>query len=197
MLRNRVSVQMKAIASIRQQPKRTRIMLAVVYLAGIVAIAGWAVPREDAAAKRDELATRLPNAGIVETTTEPSTPAREPGSARSRATCAECGVVESVQTIYVREVVIGACTIGDSEETRIPGSLINAAARTGQRPIAATIAGAIVGNRGATTVMLTTRHQVVVRFRDGSRLVLDERTPRTLRVGERIQVIEGATGANA
>lgn len=187
---------MKTIVSIRQQPKRTRIMLAVVYVAGIVAIAGWAVPREDAAAKLDELATRLPNAGIVETTSESSPLAKEPGSARSRATCAECGVVESVQTVHGREVVIGACTIGDIDETRIPGSVINAAARMGPRPIADTIAGAIVGNRGATTVVLTTRHQIVVRFRDGSRRVLDERTPRTLRVGERIQVIEGATGAS-
>ena len=45
-------------------------------------------------------------------------------------------------------------------------------------------------------IRVTTQHQIVVRFRDGSKHVFNEETPRSVRVGDRIQVIAGAVRRN-
>ena len=49
----------------------------------------------------------------------------------------------------------------------------------------------IADGRGRKKVTVNTRHQIVVRFRDGSKQVFDEATPRSLHVGDRIVVIAG------
>ena len=49
----------------------------------------------------------------------------------------------------------------------------------------------IADDRGRKKVAIDTRHQIVVRFRDGSKQVFDEATPRSLHVGDRIVVIAG------
>jgi hypothetical protein len=166
---------MKTLDSIRMRPKRTRVAAAVLYLAGIVAIVGWSLSQGIPAVTRDVLATRPADAGLANTRSEPSGPARVPGNARIRANCAQCGVVESIETIRRRDEVAAGCTIGDSEETHIPGSLIDAEWLTELRPLPVTIAGGIFGDRGAKKVGVTTRHRIIVRFRDGSRQVFDER----------------------
>jgi hypothetical protein len=63
--------------------------------------------------------------------------------------------------------------------------------RGGIEPLADIVAAAAVGKRGAKKFAVTTRHQIVVRFRDGSRQVLNEATPRALHEGERVIVIAG------
>ena len=52
-------------------------------------------------------------------------------------------------------------------------------------------ASVIADGRGRKKVAIDTRHQIVVRFRDGSKQVFDEATPRSLHVGDRIVVIAG------
>jgi outer membrane lipoprotein SlyB len=79
---------------------------------------------------------------------------------------------------------------------RIPGSPIGDGRHRDLGTLADIVAGAIVGDHGTANVGVTTRHQIVIRFRDGSRQVFNEEKPRTWRVGDRIQVIAGATGAN-
>ncbi len=54
-----------------------------------------------------------------------------------------------------------------------------------------TVASVIADGRGRKKVTVNTRHQIVVRFRDGSKQVFDEATPRSLHVGDRIVVIAG------
>ncbi len=170
--------------------------MAALYFAGMAAIVGWALPQAVPAGGHDERASSTPDAGASDATSERSTPEKLPGSARIRVNCAECGVVESVRTIHRIDEIVAGCAAGDGGEARTPGRLINADGRGGVPSLADTIAGVLFGDRGAKTFRVTARHQIVVRLRDGSRQVFDEETPRSLRVGERIMVIAGATETN-
>jgi len=170
--------------------------MAALYFAGMAAIVGWALPQAVPAGGHDGRASSTPDAGVSDATGGLSIPEKMPGSARIRVNCAECGVVESVRTIHRRDEIVAGCAAGDGEEARIPGRLINVDGRGEVPSLADTIAGVIFGDRGAKKFRLTARHQIVVRLRDGSRHVFDEETPRSLRVGERIRVIAGATETN-
>jgi hypothetical protein len=189
-------VQKKTVESIKPRPKLMRMAATVFYFAGIAAIAGCSLPRESPAGHRVELAMRLPDTGIPDTTGVRSMPAQLTGDVRSRMNCAECGVIESVRKIDKREELMGWCAAGDTAGTRIPGNLNDGVVRNDLVTLADTVASVLVGDQGAKKARVTTRHQIVVRFRDGSRHVFNEETPRTLRAGDRINVIAGATGAN-
>jgi hypothetical protein len=79
--------------------------------------------------------------------------------------------------------------------TRVPGNLFDGAT-VDLASLADTAASVIAGDRRARKFRVTTRHQIVVRFRDGTRHVFNEDSPRTLREGDRIQVIAGSAEAN-
>ena len=191
-----VTLQMDTLASVRRQHRLKPVTLAVLYLASIGAIVGWSMPGEDAAVPRDDPATLVPDAGSALAPLELSGPAKAPGAARSRMRCAGCGVIEALQTVQEREEVIATCAVGDSQAIRIPGSLMDTERRVDVPPLADALARAISGDHGAKRVRVTTKHQIVVRLRDGSRYVIDDEAPRTLRVGERVQLIAGAIASN-
>ena len=94
--------------------------------------------------------------------------------------CDGCGVIESVRSIDTRKEGMKWCAIGDTAGTRLPGSLIDGDDHNELVTLADTVAGVIAGDHPARKVRVTTRHQIVVRFRDGSRHVFDEETPRAL-----------------
>jgi outer membrane lipoprotein SlyB len=188
---------MKTLESGKVRPKVVRFAVAaVLYVAVNTAIVGWSLPGDGRAGDRAGLAMRLTDAGIPEATDVRSTPMRMKGNARGGMSCADCGVIESVRSIDTREEMTGSCAGGDASGIRIPGEMIDNGERPDLATLADTIAGVMVGEQRVKKVRVTTRHQIVVRFRDGSRHVFNEETPRTLRVGDRIQVIAGAVGVN-
>lgn len=187
---------MKTRRSITARPTVVRMAMALLSFAGITAIVGWSLPEAGPAGHRAELATRLPDSEAPDTAGERPTPVQVTRNARNKVNCEGCGVIESVRRIDKREEIMEWCAIGDTAGTRFPGSLIDGADRNDPAPLADTVAGVIVGDHRAKRVRVTTRHQIVVRFRDGSRHVFNEATPRTLREGDRIQVIAGLTGVN-
>ena len=167
--------------------------LAPFYFAGLVALAGWALlPEAGPADRRDLSATHLPDIDIP-APPAPSTPTRVAGNARSRLACAECGVIDSVRRIDTRDDRTGSCTVPGTVASRIAGNPVDAAGRLNPAALAGMDAGDRFGDWRADIVRMTTRHEIVVRLRDGSTQVFIERTPRSLHVGDRIQVIAGAT----
>lgn len=97
--------------------------------------------------------------------------AQTPSSRRSRVTCRECGVIESIVPIERHG------DVGGSERAHVK----NAGRDSGRgRPNAAAADGA------------EARYDVTVRLRDGSTIVLSEATPRSWRVGSRVIAIAGA-----
>jgi outer membrane lipoprotein SlyB len=55
--------------------------------------------------------------------------------------------------------------------------------------LADTVADAIGGDGTGKNLRRVTGYQIVVRFRDGSRHVFTETTPRSLRLGDRVLVV--------
>jgi hypothetical protein len=181
---------------------RTRMAIALAYFTGITLIVSWSLPDGGAADRRAELAMRLPDTGVSGATPAPAKPMPVTGGTRSNVNCAGCGVIETVRsgvieavrTIDTRDEFRGRCDVGEFGRPHVSGNVFAAGGRDVES-LADTVAATIADEHGVKKAAVTKRHQIVVRFRDGTRYVLDEATPRTLRVGDRIKVIAGAAGA--
>jgi hypothetical protein len=174
----------------------TTIAAAAISVAGMAAIVGWSLPERGFVVQRAAAAMPLPETGSPDTAGGRPTPGHMTDRKRNKWNCDECGVVESVRRIDTREETIGWCAAGNPAQSRFSDSLIDDRPRADPAPLADTLAEVIAGDRGPNNAEVTTRHRIVVRFRDGSRHTFDEKTPRTLRVGDRVKVIAGAGGAN-
>jgi outer membrane lipoprotein SlyB len=116
---------------------------------------------------------------------------------RRKPNCAGCGVIESMRKVDRREQIMEGCAAGDASAANMPYALIAEGGRDNSLALADVVDGVIFGDRGAKKVSVTTRYQMVVRFRDGSKHVFNEETPRTMRVGDRIQVIAALAAASS
>lgn len=184
---------MKTFGWNRSRQMGARMTIALAYFAGVAAIVGWSLPQGAAADRPAQLALREPDtdgrdAATVSTNPEP--PAPKP---RSKVNCAGCGVIESVQRIDTHHVLMEGCGAGDFAGLRNAGHVFGGG-RDNVESLADTVASLIVDRQGMTKVAVTSRHQIVVRFPDGSKQLFDEATPRTLQVGDRIKVIVPASG---
>jgi len=169
------------------------------YFIGMTAIVGWSLPNADPvppAGPRAGSAMQIADREVPDTAVERPAPAPVARNARSRANCEGCGVIESVRRIDTRDEIIEWCAIGDTAGTRVPGNLFDGGDRDDLASLADTAASVITGDQRTRKFRVTTRHQIVVRFRDGTRHVFNEDSPRTLREGDRIQVIAGSAGAS-
>jgi hypothetical protein len=88
---------------------------------------------------------------------------------RNGVRCPECGVVESIRTIEPSRDINGQGAARAKVEEADAGGASDAAI----------VADAVTANT----------YEITVRFRDGSRAVLNEATPRSWRLGSRVMVI--------
>jgi outer membrane lipoprotein SlyB len=169
------------------------------YFIGMTAIVGWSLPNAGPAAPagpRAESVMQMPDRDAPGAEVGHRVPVPVTRNARSRVNCEGCGVIESVRRIDTRDEIKEWCAIGYTAGTRVPGNPFDGGDRDDLASLADTAASVIAGDRRARKFRVTTRHQIVVRFRDGTRHVFNEDSPRTLREGDRIQVIAGSAGAN-
>ena len=117
------------------------------------------------------------------------------GKPRAKASCDGCGVIVAVLRVDTPVPIMAGCYAGDGPAFN--GRLVNAGGPYDSDLLANTVASVIADGRGRKKVTVNTRHQIVVRFRDGSKQVFDEATPRSLRVGDRIVVIAGTEQTKA
>jgi len=108
--------------------------------------------------------------------------------ARLKTKCAGCGVIESVRRIEIDEHAGGSCVDGDRDDLALSGRLLGGA-RKEVVTLADTIAGSVGIDESGKKVRRASGYQIVVRFRDGTRHVFTETTPRSLRLGDRILVV--------
>lgn len=186
---------MNSLESGTWRRKRARIAVAALYFIGMTAIVAWSLPRAAPANPGVESAMQMSDREVSDTAVDRPPPVPATRGARNRANCDGCGVIESVRRIYGRVQIIQWCTVGNSADTRIPGNEVAGDERADLASLSDSVAGAIAGDRPTRKFRMTTRHRIVVRFHDGTRQVFDEDSPRTLREGERIQVIAGSDGA--
>ncbi len=185
---------MKTVESTPLRRPWARIAIALAYFAGISLIVGWSLPDGVAADRPADVAMRLPEPGDIQAAAAFAKPIADAGKTRSRVNCAGCGVIESVQQDRYARIAVMA-RVPCRRRRRRPRPSLDVADPTTPESLANTVASVIADGRGRKKVAVTTRHQIVVRFRDGSRQVFDEATPRSLRVGDRIMVIAGTAEA--
>lgn len=185
---------MKAPESKRPRRMRLRVAIAVIYFAGLTAIVGWMLSDGVAAADRGtEPATRSPDTATADDAVVAARPTLATRKTRSAVNCSGCGVVESVQRIDTRDELMGECNAGEFASTRTAGTLLfGEGRRDNLEALADIVAAGVATEARPKKSIVTTRHQIVVRLRDGSKQVFDEAAPRTVRVGDRITVIAAA-----
>jgi len=173
---------------------RARMAIALAYFIGITLIAGLSLPEGADFSRSAEQTMQLPDTGSSAARTVPANLMPATARKRNKVNCAGCGVIESVSTIDARGVFAGGCHAGESGRPHISGKIF-ATGRRDVESLADTVAATIADENPARNFAVITRHQIVVRFPDGTKHVFDEATPRTLRVGDRVMVIAGAAGA--
>ena len=170
--------------------------LTFAYFAALSLMVGWSLPDGVAADRPVATAKRLPDTSVsAALPPTAAAPLAEASRARSKVNCVGCGVIESVHRIDTPIPMLGECHFG--EGAGIPGRFIDVGRLYAPDSLASTVASVIADARGRTKVAVDTRHRIVVRFRDGSKQVFDEITPRSLRVGDRIVVIAGTAATPA
>jgi hypothetical protein len=185
---------MKTLESDQPRRRRLRIGIALIYFTGLTGIVGCTLPDGGAAAGHGaEFPTRLQNAPLSDDAVVAEKQTLATRKTRSAVNCSGCGVVESVQRIDTRDDLMGECNAGEFAMTRTGGTLLfGEGGRDNLEALADIVAVGVAGETRAKKSIVTTRHQIVVRLRDGSKQVFDEAAPRTVRVGDRITVIAAA-----
>lgn len=162
------------------------IAVIVFSVAGIATMMGWmpnALSKNDPAAK-------------VEPARTEALPGARPGASRPRAvtgtaaTCADCGVIESIRAVEVKGEGsgLGAVTGGV-----VGGILGNQVGRGGGRTAMTVVgagAGAYAGHEIEKNVNRSTRYQIHVRMNDGTFRTFYERSQPALSIGQKVRVTE-------
>ena len=189
------------VRQLRQRPARAAVAFA--YLAAIAAVVVWSSAKGIAASDAVQLALLHPDGGMVRAQTHttpvhatPAPPEQEESKQPGKASCAECGVVESMQQIDTRLEFTGWCDAAEIARTQNSGNAFGRGFSGDRESLRETVAAASAANRGTTKDVVTTRHRIVVRLRNGKRQIFDESAPRMVNVGDRIVVIAGATRTN-
>lgn len=172
----------------RPRPKAVRISIAIAYFVCISVIVGWSL-RDGAAASQRAGPPAKPVVSDQDTVVAPEEAAA--GKARAGGDCSGCGVVESVRHIDTYVEIMEGCRPSEGTGPLGRDYSLDDGRRSGVEPLTDIAATAVAAKRGAKRFSVTTRHQIVVRFRNGSRQVLNESTPRALHEGERVIVIAG------
>jgi outer membrane lipoprotein SlyB len=114
----------------------------------------------------------------------------------SKAICADCGVIESIQIINDVKETSGVGLVGGA----VVGGLLGNQVGGGRGKDVATVAGAVGGAVAGNAIEKqsgSTRHYVItVRFDDGSSRVFNEADPPTWQPGDHVRVIDGAIRSN-
>jgi hypothetical protein len=181
---------------VRPRSKAVRISLAILYFVCISVIVGWSL-RQGASAAERAVPPSKPVESDRDTAIVPAKPSAVTGKVRGGGDCPGCGVVESVRRIETYAEIMEACPARQGGGSPFAGYGLDPSRHQGAEPLADIVSAAAVGKRGAKRFAVTTRHQIVVRFRDGSRQVLNESTPRALHEGERVIVIAGLGGTSS
>jgi hypothetical protein len=180
-------------APARPSRRAVRLAIAVAYSVGVSVIVGWSL-REGAAASQRPAPPATP--AVSERDAAAAKPSAATGKVRGAGDCSVCGVVESVRHIETYVEIMEGCFANESGGPSSRGYGLDDARQVGIQPLADIVATSVAGKRGGKRFAVSTRHQIVVRFRDGSRRILNETTPRALHEGERVIVIAGNGGTN-
>lgn len=120
-----------------------------------------------------------------------------PARVAAVATCAECGVIESVREVAAKGQGSGLGAVGGGVVGGLLGNQVGAGRGKGVMTVVGVVGGALAGNEVEKRVKTTKSYEVTVRLNDGSSRVISEANLPTWRTGDKVKVVNGAIRSNA
>ena len=126
-------------------------------------------------------------------------PVARPAPARvaTVATCAECGVIESVREVAAKGQGSGLGAVGGAVVGGLLGNQVGGGRGQDVMTVVGAVGGAVAGNEIEKRVKTTKSYSITVRFDDGSSRVISEANAPTWRAGDKVKVINGVIQSNA
>ena len=181
---------------------------------GIAALMGWipdsmggasdkaAVDQQSAYSARPAVTARpavpnvpkAPRAAAV----QPAPLARTaPAQVAAVATCAECGVIESVREVAEKGKGSGLGAAGGAVVGGLLGNQVGGGRGQDAMTVVGAVGGAVAGNEVEKRVKTTKSYDVTVRLHDGTSRVISEASLPTWRIGDKVKIVNGAIRSNA
>jgi outer membrane lipoprotein SlyB len=205
------------------EPQSGRFPQAVIWIAGIAltlfcavgiaALMGWIPnsiggPSDKVAVIQQSANTVPPDAPIAHRAAaahpapvEHVAPARvehiAPARVATVATCAECGVIESVREVDAKGKGSGLGAVGGGVVGGLLGNQVGAGRGKDVMTVVGAVGGALAGNEVEKRVKTTKSYEVSVRLNDGTTRVISEAGQPTWHVGDKVKVVNGAIQSNA
>ena len=114
--------------------------------------------------------------------------AERPPLAASPASCASCGVVQSIHAV---EVEVDATGVG-TEAGSAAGNELGLGRGSAVTAAAGAAGGALAGNEGDKEPRKRVAYRVTLRMDDGSYRTFSQPTPPAVAIGNRVQIVDGA-----
>ena len=113
------------------------------------------------------------------------------------ATCAECGVIESVREIDTKGKGSGLGVVGGGVLGGLLGNQVGGGRGQDVMTVVGAVGGAVAGNEVEKRVKATKSYEVTVRLHDGSSRVISEANLPTWHIGDKVKIVNGAIQSNA
>lgn len=113
------------------------------------------------------------------------------------ATCAECGVIESVRQIDAKGEGSGVGVVGGAVVGGLLGNQVGGGRGKDVMTVVGAVGGAMAGNEVEKRVKTTRSYDVTVRMNDGSSRVISEASQPNWRTGDKVKIVNGVIQSNA
>jgi len=183
------------------------VALTVFCAVGIAAVMGW-IPNSmsatgDKAVIEQQAANAAPPPAVKAhraMASNATNPAEEVHNAPARiavvATCAECGVVESVREIDAKGQGSGLGAVGGGVLGGLLGNQVGAGRGKDVMTVVGVVGGAVAGNEVEKRVRATKSYEITVRLNDGSSRVISQASAPTWRTGDKVKIVDGEIRSN-
>jgi len=197
----------------KTEPQSGKFPQAIVWIAGIAltlfcavgiaAVMGWIPNSMGGAGDKSVVgqqaasaaAPAVPKAVPKEHRAVASHPA--PAYVAAVATCAECGVIESVREVDTKGAGSGIGAVGGGVIGGLLGNQVGAGRGKDVMTVVGVVGGAVAGNEVEKRVKSTKSYEVTVRLNDGTRRVITEASVPAWRNGDKVRIVDGAIRSNA
>ena len=197
------------------QPQSGKFSQAVIWVAGIAltlfcgvgiaALMGWIPnslggPGDRPAVDQQMTKTVPPAAPRVHAATAPRPAPLDraaPVQAAVPATCAECGVIESVREVDAKGKGSGLGAVGGAVVGGLLGNQVGAGRGKDVMTVVGAVGGGFAGNEVEKRVKSTKSYEVTVRLNDGSSRIISEGALPAWHIGDKVKVVNGAIQSNA
>ena len=113
------------------------------------------------------------------------------------ASCAECGVVESVREVAEKGKGTGLGAVGGAVVGGLLGNQVGGGRGQDAMTVVGAVGGAVAGNEVEKRVRTTKSYEVTVRLNDGSSRVISAAGVPVWHTGDKVRIVNGAIQSNA